>query len=234
MESPNVSPPFRQSGERLTRVIATVAGGSLKQFAHSLRRGGELAVGSSRRLLIDYRKGRKPIPETVILRVSEMYPQILPGYLRGDTAYMTAADEQDALQRRQSLVSAATGAAAGAIAAGPVFKPTGYHKYVRESLDLLEQLTPGGPVSRSPLHDVWAYVSDVEGLPEGEPRLKRLRRLVKQVDGLLPAAVRPSGAPLETFRLGVLAAMLAALENATPNPTPRKHTKPRTPKGRKV
>jgi len=204
--------PFAESGHRLARVIDTVAGGSLKQFEGRLHTK-PVTRGGSRRLLIDYRKGRKPIPESVIRRVCEVYP-ILPGYLRGESRYMTADDERDARERSKGLVAAATGTAAGAMAVGSVFDVTGWHSGVRKSVEALERLTPGGHVARSPLHEVWHRRCEIERVPMGSPRLKHLERLVRQIDGLLPAVARPSGSLLETFRLGILAAMLAALDGA--------------------
>ena len=206
---------WEESGARLARVIDTVAGGSLKVFVGSLRTAsGDVPRGGNRRSMIDYKKGRVPIPETVIVRVCQVYPIILPGYLRSETPYMTAADEWDARQRNTLLSADATGTGTGTLALGDIFKLTGVHKGVRESLELLVQLTPGSSVARSPLHDVWHLVCEIERVPIGEKRLKRLRLLVQQVDALLPSAARPSGTPLETFRLGVLAAMLAALIRA--------------------
>ena len=209
--------PFLESGTRLQRVIETQAGGSLKEFVYELHKQGVPRAGN-RRYLIDYRKGRTRIPEQVILRICEVYPEIRPAYLRGESPYMTAADEWDAQARQQSLVAEATGTGMGTLLVGNIFSLTGVDPGVRESLALLEKLTPGGNVARSPLHDVWHHICEVERVPKGKKRLRRLTALVKKIDGLLPADVRPHGVALETFRLGVLAAMLAALERAgSPN-----------------
>jgi hypothetical protein len=206
--------PYTASGKRLALVIHTVAGGSLKQFEGRLRTQ-PVTRGTNHRYLIDYRKGRRPIPESVIARVCQAYPSIQPGYLRGETPYMTADDARDAQERAQRLTAAATGTAMGAIVMGSVFKLTG----VRDSVAALERLTPGGGVARSPLHDVWHRLCVIERVPVGPNQIKRLERLVRQVDGLLPAVGRPSGVPLEVFRLGILAAMLAALDDyAHPRP----------------
>jgi hypothetical protein len=207
--------PYAESGQRLARVIDTVAGGSLKQFEGRLRTQ-PVTRGTNHRYLIDYRKGRRQIPGAVIARVCQVYPSIQADYLRGETQYMTADDERDARERGQRLSAAATGAATGDIAVGQVFSVTGHHRRVRESVAELERLTPGGAVARSPLHEVWHRLCAIERVPLGPRQLTRLARLVRQVDGLLPAVGRPSGLPLEVFRLGILAAMLAALDDAHP------------------
>ncbi|MDA1082506.1 MAG: hypothetical protein O2973_12715 [Gemmatimonadetes bacterium] len=227
--------PYAASGQRLNRVIATYADGRLKGFLTALHKGGVPHAGN-RRYVIDYRKGRAPIPETVILRVCQVYPQVLPGYLKLETPYMTAADERDAQVRGTLLTADATATGSGRLALGDIFKlASGYDRGVTDSLELIEQLTPGGSVARSPLHDVWHRVCEVERVPVGAKRLERLRRLVREVDGLLPAIARPSGPTLETFRLGVLAAMLSALLGAPAphHPTPRKEAK-RTPTKRRT
>lgn len=66
-------------------------------------------------------------------------------------------------------------------------------------------------MARSPLHEVWDRICEVEGVPRGAKQIKRLGRLVRDIDGLLSFAVQLSEPRREVFRLGVLAAMLAAL-----------------------
>ncbi|MFI5228498.1 MAG: hypothetical protein ACHQWU_05490 [Gemmatimonadales bacterium] len=191
-------------------MIDHVAGGNMKQFAGSLTAGGKPPRAGSRRFIIDYRTGMLPLPEAVIARIHKVHG-IRADYLRGASPYMTEDDERDARARGSEIVAASTGTAAGKISVGDIFKVAGVHAGVRQSLDELERLTPGGHVARSPLHEAWDRICRLEGIAEGEPRLKRLRRLVKQIDDLLPGEARPVGAALELYRLGILAAMLATL-----------------------
>lgn len=204
-------PPFLEMGERMARLIDALAHGSLKEFAQRLRLpSGRVPRGASRRLLFDYKKGRRAIPESVLARISEVYPTVLAGYLRGETGYMTVNDERDAHARRQQHATAvaATGTHAGLVNAGDIFQFSGNRK-VRESVQLLEALTPDSHLARSALHDVWAHVCDAENIPEGDERLDRLRRLVADVDNLMPEPTRPLGRSREVFRLGILSVMLA-------------------------
>ena len=96
-----------QSAERLNYLIAHYADGYLVRFCNALRvpnpqtaKGYTVPRGCGRRLLIDYRRARKPMPESLIHRIRQVWPEVREAYLRGGSPYATS---RDAAERRITL-----------------------------------------------------------------------------------------------------------------------------------